>query len=347
MKTLFTLCMLIGLTVHAQQRELQKPEASQQASVMQRIGLTDISISYHSPLAKGRTIWGEVVPYNEVWRAGANDNTVITFSTDVKVEGKALAAGTYGLHMIPTPKDWTVIFSKNSSAWGSFFYNEKEDALRVTVKPVAAEMQDWLSYSFADPKPDQVSMQLRWEKLMVPVNISAEVHEIVLASMKAELTHISGFFWSGYNQAAAYCIKNNIHLDQAAEWVDKSISMQKNFTNLNTKSSLLAKQGKTQEADALKKEAVALADEAQLNMYGYELLGQGKNAEAIEIFKMNVKRYPASWNVYDSLAEGQEKSGDVKNATANYKLALAKAPEGQKDRINKAIDKLSGLGAQR
>ena len=130
------LCSIIARA----QTELKKPEISQAASVNQRIGITDISISYHSPIAKGRTIWGDLVPYNEVWRAGANENTTISFSTDVKVEGKLIHAGSYGLHMIPTQKEWTLIFSKNNYAWGSFFYDEKDDALRVTVKTKSVEI---------------------------------------------------------------------------------------------------------------------------------------------------------------------------------------------------------------
>lgn len=341
MKTkLFLALLIITAPLFAQQRDLKTPEASQEAMVKQRIGLTDISVTYHSPLAKGRNIWGDVVPYNEVWRAGANENTVITFSTNVKIEGKNLSVGSYGLHMIPSQKEWTIIFNKNSNAWGSFFYNQDEDALRVTVTPQNAENQDWLSYNFANLQPESATLTLRWEKLAVPVKISADVPELVYQSMKQELTNVNGFFWNGFNQAAAYCITKNVHLDQAAVWVDKSISMQKNFANLTTKAKLLAKQGKQTESDALKIEALTIADENQLNTYGYELLGQEKNDEAVTVFKQNVKKYPASWNVYDSLAEGLEKTGDKKGAVANYKTALTKAPENQKDRITKTIKKL-------
>jgi tetratricopeptide (TPR) repeat protein len=338
--TLLLLLLIAASPLFAQQRELKTPEASQEAMVMQRIGLTDITISYHSPLAKGRIIWGDLVPYNEVWRAGANENTVITFSSDVKIEGKSLPAGSYGLHMIPSQKEWTIIFNKNSAAWGSFFYDQKEDALRVTVTPQQAENQDWLSYTFNNLQPESATATLRWEKLAVPFKVSIDVAEVTYQSMKKELTNINGFFWQGFNQAAAYCIQKNIHLDQASEWVDKSIGMQKTFANLNTKSRLLTKQGKTAEADAIKKEALALADENQMNIYGYELLTQEKTKEAIDIFKANAKKYPDSWNVYDSLGEGLEKAGDMKGAISNYKTALSKAPENQKKRIGDILKKL-------
>src|SRR5215813_2137976 len=145
--------------------ELNLPRLSQHAVVTQRIGLTDVTINYHSPLVGGRKIWGtNVAPYDKVWRAGANENTTITFADDVAIEGKPLAAGTYGLHTIPDKDQWTIIFSKNSTSWGSFSYDEKEDALRVTVKPHVAESFDVLTYVFDDVKPDSAAATLRWEK---------------------------------------------------------------------------------------------------------------------------------------------------------------------------------------
>ena len=340
-KLLFTILILVsGLLSHAQQRELTVPEASQFATVTQRIGLTDITINYHCPLMKGRTIWGDLVPYDQVWRAGANENTVITFSTDVKVEGYPLAAGSYGLHMIPGERQWIIIFSKNNAAWGSFFYNDKEDALRVSVKPKTVEMQEWLSYTFFSPQPQSVMAMMTWEKLAVPFSITVDVPEIVVQHMRKELTNINGFFWQGYNQAANYCIDHKTHLDEASAWIDKSIGIQKTFANLNTKAKLTALKGRTAEADSIKKEAMVIANEEQLNTYGYELLGQGKVKDAVEVFRMIVKRYPASWNAYDSYAESLEKSGNNKEAIVNYKTALAKAPEGQKKRIQTTITKL-------
>src|ERR1700740_507833 len=131
---------------------LNLPRQSQHAQVMQRIGVTDITINYHRPLANGRQIWGKVVPYGQVWRAGANENTTITFTDPVTIEGQALDKGTYGLHMIPGENQWTVIFSKDSTAWGSFSYKQEDDALRITVKPQTADPHDALAYDFNDVK---------------------------------------------------------------------------------------------------------------------------------------------------------------------------------------------------
>jgi hypothetical protein len=145
---------------HAQSALLDLPRDSQHAQVMQRVGITDITINYHRPLVKGRKIWGSIVPYGQVWRAGANENTTIEFSDPVSIEGKPLAKGTYGLHMIPNENEWTVIFSKNTSAWGSFTYNQAEDALRVTVKPEAAEMKEALAYEVDNVTPDSAVVAL-------------------------------------------------------------------------------------------------------------------------------------------------------------------------------------------
>jgi tetratricopeptide (TPR) repeat protein len=337
MKNKITLAFMVlaATTIHAQNITL--PEASQKALVMQRIGLTDITISYHSPLAKQRPVWGALVPYNEVWRAGANENTTIAFSSDVIVEGKPVQAGTYGLHILPTEKEWTLILSKNSTSWGSFFYDKSEDALRVTITPKPVNYQDWLSYSFTNLKPNAATVALTWEKLSAEFTVSVDVNNVVLQNIRTELRGVQGFSWQALQQAAAFCQRNNLALDDGMKWVDQSINIQRTFANLRTKSQLLVKKGNTAEADKLMKESMALADEAQLNAYGYDLINQQKMSEALEIFKTNVSRYPQSWNVYDSLGETYLAMGDKKAALSNYKTALAKSPKEQQTRINGII----------
>jgi hypothetical protein len=154
---------------------LDLPLASQRAAVSQRLGLTTISIVYHRPLTRGRKVWGDLVPLGQVWRAGANENTVITFTDPVAVEGQPLAKGSYGLHMIPNEGSWTVIFSKNSTSWGSFTYDEKEDALRVNVKPAATDTHDALTYDFDELAPDSAVVTMRWEKVAVPFKVAVDV----------------------------------------------------------------------------------------------------------------------------------------------------------------------------
>src|SRR6266446_4933574 len=157
---LFQVTALLTLA-HAQSTILDLPRQSQHAVVTQRIGITDITVNYHRPLVNDRKIWGSIVPYGQVWRAGANENTTIAFSDPVTIEGKPLPKGTYGLHMIPGEKEWTVIFSKNSTSWGSFTYDQAEDALRVTVKPQTAEFHDALTYDFDDLQPNSTTVTMR------------------------------------------------------------------------------------------------------------------------------------------------------------------------------------------
>jgi tetratricopeptide (TPR) repeat protein len=325
----------------AQVAPLALPDASQRASVTQRIGLTDIALSYHQPAVSKRTIWGGLVPYGEVWRAGANENTTITFSSPVKVNGKELPAGTYGLHMLPAEKDWTVIFSKEAQAWGSFSYDQKEDALRVTATPQPGEFQERLSYTFDDPTNTSTGISLRWEKLRVPFTVEVDTPAVVVASLREQLRGLPRFSWQGWNQAAAYCAQNGVNLDEAMSWVDSSIKINETFSNLRTKATLLEKKGDAKTAAELRTKAFTLANEQEMNLYGYQLLGQGKVDEAIEIFKKNVKDHPGSWNVYDSLGEAYAKKGDKAQARANYEKASSMAgDDSQKKRIAAELAKL-------
>jgi tetratricopeptide (TPR) repeat protein len=300
---------------------LTGPEASPEATVTQKIGLTEITVSYHRPAVNGRQVWGTLVPYGQVWRAGANENTTVTFSTPVTVNGTALAAGTYGLHMIPTAGDWTAIFSRESGAWGSFSYDQSEDAARVTVKPESASFQERLGYSFDDPTRDAVVLAMRWEKVRVPLEIKIDLPRTVLASYEAQLRGLPRFGWQGWNQIANWAAQNDIELDRALEWADRSIGMNRNFNNLRTKALVLTKKGDKAAADALTQEALRIATEAEINAYGYQLLGQGKTDDAIAIFAKNVKDHPDSWNTYDSLAEAYGVKGDKKKAKELYTKA--------------------------
>lgn len=320
--------------------ELKLPTISQRAGSTQRIGITDITINYCRPLAGGRKLWGAEVPYGRPWRAGANENTTISFTDDVSVEGKPLAAGTYGLHMIPTADQWTVIFSKNSTSWGSFSYDEKEDALRVTVKPHPAESQEALLYTFDDVKPDSTDATLRWAKLAVPFHISVDVNDIVYRSVKNQLRNTGGFTWAGYDEAANYLLDNNYKLDEALKLADRSIQNEERFDNLLTKSQILSAQGKKQEADALQAKAYQTASGLQLHIYGRGLQFQKKQDEAFAIFKMNVQKHPNEWYSHGELARMASAHGDFDTAIKEMNLALTGAPDLAKNGIKGLIARL-------
>jgi hypothetical protein len=338
----FAAFVLATASALAQSPPLTLPDASPAASVNQTVGLTDITISYHRPAVNKRKIWGELVPYGEVWRAGANMNTTVTFSSDVTVGGKKLSAGTYGLHMIPTEKDWTVIFSNVSSAWGSFSYDQKEDALRFTVTPKAADFEERLEYRFEDPTETSAMAVLQWDKLAVSFPVTVDTKAVVLASIKRQMRGLPRFFWQGWNQAANWCLRNDYDLDQALAWSDQSIKIQANFQNLQTKAAILEKKGgDPKEVEALSAQAMKVATEVDINARGYQLLQQGKNAEAIALFRKNVKDHPNSWNTYDSLGEALAASGDKKGAIESYGKALAMTADPvQKKRITDALAKL-------
>jgi hypothetical protein len=327
------------------QGQLPQPQASPAATLAQTIGITQVTVSWHRPAVKGRTVWGELVPYGEVWRAGANENTTITFSSPVKVQGHDLPAGTYGLHMIPTATTWTIIFNRNSTSWGSYSYSEKEDALRVTVTPVAAPHTEWLAYDFGDLTEGGATLALRWEKLAVPVQLTVDTPQVILAYARSTyLPSLPATDWKGPNSAAAYCLRTGTNLEEALTWSERSIAIAKNTTNLSVKAGLLEALGRNAEAEPVRKEALAMATEPELNALGYQYL-QGKQlAKALEIFKANVAAHPDSWNAHDSLAEASAQGGDTKSAIEHYRKALQLV----KDDANKARieETLKQLGAQ-
>src|SRR5271163_150435 len=262
----FSLCLLMAAmsgVSPAQSLVLDLPLPSQPAEISQTIGITDITIKYHRPLAADRKIWDGLVPYGKVWRAGANENTTIAFSDPVTIEGKPLDKGTYGLHMIPDANEWTIIFSKNSTSWGSFSYDQPEDALRVTVKPRAADMHNALTYDFDQLQPDSVVVELEWEKVAVPFKVSVNVHDVVQASLKKQLRNLSQYTWMSWDDAANYLLTEKIALDDALTYANKSIENEDRYDNEMTKSNVLTALNRKDEAAAAQKKALELASPLQ------------------------------------------------------------------------------------
>ena len=251
------------------------------------------------PLVKGRTIWGKLVPYDQVWRTGANENTIIKFTDDVSIEGKPLAKGAYGLFTIPGENQWTVIFSKVHTAWGSFTYNQADDALRVTVKPQVSEPHEALTYDFDDVKADSAVATLRWEKLAVPFKIDVNVHDIVQASLHNQLQGLAQYTWEGWDDAATYLLTNKYDLNEALQYEETSIRTEPRFDNLLTKSQILEAMGRKDESEAAKNQALERATAAQLYGYGRLLQGQGKQDQAFDLFRQAAKKDPNDWVVHD------------------------------------------------
>ena len=325
---------------------------STKASVSERVGLTDITIHYDRPGVKGREgkIWGELVPYGFVdqnfgtskaspWRAGANENTTFTFSTDVMIEGKPLPAGTYGFFIDMEQGNANVIFSKNSTSWGSFFYDPNEDALRANVKTQSLnESVERLRYEFSDEKENSAVVSLIWEKMKIPFVVSVDYVKTQLESYRRELHSDKGFNSDAWVEAVNFCIAHNVNLPEALTWSDYSINSgigQKNFKTLSTKAMLLNKMNRQAEGDAIMKDAMPMANMNELHRYARTLLTQKRNAEALEAFKMNAQKYPNVFTTNAGLMRGYSANGDYKNALKYAKAAQLQAPD---DTNRKAIE---------
>src|SRR5579862_2817024 len=329
-----------GSFCHAQSALLDLPRDSQHSAVTQRIGITDITISYSRPLVKGRPIWGKLVPYNEVWRTGANENTIIKFTDDVSIEGKPLAKGVYALFTIPGENQWTVIFSKVHTAWGSFTYNQADDVLRVTVKPQATEPREAMAFDFDDVKADSAVATLRWEKVAVPFKVDVNVHDIVQASLHNQLQGLAQYTWEGWDDAANYLLAQKYDLDEALKYEETSIRTEARFDNFMTKSQILEAMGKKDEAQTAKNEALARATAAQLYGYGRQLQGQGHQDQAFELFRQAAKKDPNDWLVHDGTARIYSAQGDFDNALKEIRISYSGAPDNQKIFIAPLVKKL-------
>jgi tetratricopeptide (TPR) repeat protein len=328
---------------------------NQHAIVIQYIGPVKLSIDYNSPDVhapdgsdRHGKIWGTLVPYGLAnlnfgpcgdkcpWRGGANENT----SNDVKVQGQPLKAGAYGLHFIPGETEWTIIFSNNSTSWGSFTYDSKEDALRVTAKPQKNEYHEWLTYEFTDRQPEKATVALMWEDLQLPFTITVDnISDLYIENMANELRSGKGFTWQSWDAAAQYCLQSKSHLDLGLKWAETAVSSpfygQENVTTLITLSML-------QEANGQKAEAAKTLDKAlnhytagpiEIHTYARGLQAQKKPEDANKVFELNAKRFPNQWPTEVGLARVYSAKGDYKEALKHAQIALKQAPT-EPDRKN-------------
>ena len=357
LSTTFCIILLSLLSLQIFAQGITTPRTpSPEATVSQKVGISTITVKYSRPSVKGREVWGSLVPFGwnvqpfgagkeAPWRSGANENTVIEFSHPATVQDKHVPAGLYGLFFVIN-KDNTgeVILSKDHRSWGSFWYNPEQDQLRAPIQIRDVPHSELLTFDFISLDKNSSELVLTWEKKQFPVTIKFAVDEIVMANANEELKGPIGFNWQGYSSAANYALLNKINLTQAMTWIDQAISQNKNFTTLNIKSGLLQEAGKAAEADKLKKEALSLATEAELNTYGYQLLGQEQHDKAIEILKIATERFPKSPNAWDSLGEAYALKGDKKNAVPNFKKSLSlNPPENVKANSQKYLKQFGAL----
>ncbi|WP_299365958.1 DUF2911 domain-containing protein [Winogradskyella sp.] len=351
------LLLCVSFTATAQ---LNTPRGSQMASVMQRVGTTDITITYSRPSVNGREIWGKLVPYGLTnlgfgtskaapWRAGANENTTITFTHDAKVEGKTITAGTYGLHInVKDADNATIILSKDKDAWGSYFYDPANDALTADVKIKTIEHVELLTFDFEEVSKNSTTAALKWEKKAIPFKIEVDVTKIVLDDIRAKFKGQKGFSRQNWEQAANFALNNDGDLDEALEWINAALEgnffSQKTVNGLATKAQILQKKGDMEGFGTTMDEAVDMATPNQINRIGYAMINFKDYDRAIKYFSINVKNDPKNANWHDSLGEGYKAKGDNKAAIKHFKKSLALDPtDNVKANSEKNLKELGAL----
>ena len=345
--TLIGIALLVAMSAIAQPA-LRLPEQSPAATVGQTIGITDVTIAYHRPAVNKRKIFGGLVPYGVLWRAGANENTTIAFSTPVKVEGQTLPAGTYGLFMIPGQSQWTVVFSKFAQDWGAYNYDQTEDAARVTVTAqTTPDSQERMAFAFDDLTGNSATAALRWEKLRVPFKIEVDVPATVRASIRSELR--GGKHWNGdaWAAAARYEMRNG-DLDAALKDADTALDLGNTTNALRTKAAVLEKRGDTKGAAALRDRAKQNFNEGEaLNYTAFGYINDKKYDDAISYVNSFVASHPNSsqlWLAYSILGQAYAEKGDQAKAKEAFNKAMAASTE-ESDRVT-VQDFLNSIGAE-
>ena len=353
--TLFTACAALAQTL-----TLPPSGDNQKSIVTQWIGPVSVTIDYNSPNVHGPNgedrkghIWGELVPYGFTdqgfgsskaapWRAGSNQNTTITFSHDVTIAGKQVKAGTYGL-FLDVEKDgpWNWILSSNSTSWGSYFYDAKEDVVRAPSTPTESTYTEWLTYGFEDRESNATTAFLQWENKHVPLKIEVpNVNDLYVIKFRQELRNDAGFDFRNYMQAAQFCVQKKVNLEEALVWAEAAVSMpfigQEDFNTLQTKAQVLDALGRTAEAETVMAKAIEQpsASVQAIHQYGRTLLSQGKAQKAFDVFKLNRTKHPEDkFTTYVGLARGYTAIGDKKNAIKNWEIAIKNVPDNQKQYV--------------
>ena len=333
---------------------------TKKAIISEQVGLTQITIIYHRPAVKGREgkIWGELVPKGFVdqgfgngkptpWRAGANENTVIEFDNDVKIEGQTLPKGRYGFFIAYDPAESTIIFSKRSDSWGSFYYDEKEDVLRVKVKPQPIEKSvEFLKYEFSNQTPNSAVIALSWEKLAIPFKVEVDYLKQQFDAFVTEAQNPRGWTSQGLNIAAGWTLQNDYQLEKGLEWATLATSPQfpgnpTSFPALSTKAAILDKLGRADEAAAIMKNALPFGSVGELQQFGRQLIAAKKPQAALEVFQFNYNKNPNLFITLTGMARGLSANGEYAKALEFANKALPLAPnDANKQAVQAMIDKL-------
>lgn len=354
--------MMVALHLEAQTITLPPSGNNQQQTVIQQIGLATVSIQYsgpdvHGPNGEDRRghIWGELVHFGFVdqgfgtsksapWRAGANENTIVTFSHDVLIEGHPLAAGKYGLFLdVAGQGPWTWIFSRNTSSWGSYFYSPEEDALRVSVDSHEAPYTEWLTYGFDERSNQGALAYLQWENKRVTFRIQMpDMNAWYIANLRNELRGSAGFDHSNWVAAANFCAQQKMNLEEALTWIDKALTDpffgKEDFEAYQVQAALYTALNRAADAERVMARAIRLPGTPvqQIHQYGRALLAEGKHQQALDVFLYNRQAHPDDkFTTYVGLARGYTAVGDKKNAIKHWEIAIKNLPANQQQ--NKAL----------
>jgi tetratricopeptide (TPR) repeat protein len=320
------------------------------------LGATNIDISWNAPGVKGREgkIWGTDVAWygftvlgfgsntSSPWRAGADECTNISFSTDVTVNGKPLAAGNYAFFIALYPDSCVLIFNKNINEWGSYFYKSEMDVLRVTTwqQKDAKETKERLEYTFSKQTSNAIEVALEWERWSIPFKVEVDITATTLAYIRSQMSGAAGFDPPSLELAATWCLQNNVNTEEALNWinsaVDPNLGGVNSFKTLSVTAGLLNKLNKKEEAGKMMKEAFEKGTVTDLHNYGRQLLGEKKVTEALEIFEMNYKKFNGAWPTSAGLMRGYSAQGDFKKALEYANKAVEQSPSAEIKKIMQA-----------
>ncbi|MEK6782266.1 MAG: DUF2911 domain-containing protein [Bacteroidota bacterium] len=360
----FLVLLLSIVSTDAQMLQLPDGGVNFNCKAGRRVGVTNIEINWNAPGVKGREgqIWGtSVVPNGftvlgfgssvaSPWRAGANENTTISFSTDVTINGKSLAAGAYGFFIAVYPDSCTLIFNRNTVGWGSYFYRKEMDALHVTTRQQKdnKESKERLDYTFSNQTDRSVEVALEWERWRIPFKVEVDLVRTTLASIQSQLSGAMGFDPPGLEAGAAWCLQNNVNFEEALGWinvvVDPNMGRVTTFQALSTKAGLLAKLNKKEEADKIMQTALENASAMEMHIYGRQLVTEGRVKEGMVVFEKNYKKYKGAWPTNAGMMRGYSALGDVKKALEHARLAVTQAPNDESKRLLEQAIKTLELG---
>lgn len=348
---IFAAATFLGSSLYAQ-LDLPPSGGNARATVSEEVGITSITITYGRPDVNGREgkIWGTLVPVGFTnnsfvtnqptapWRAGANDNTTITFEHDVKVEGKDIKAGKYGFHVAYGPDSSTLIFNKVTNAWGSFYYEAKDDVLRVKVKPQALDKSvEWLKYEFTNHSANGCTIALMWEKLALPFRVTVNTEDIVIATIRDQLKGQIGFNPLIAVSGVQYCLNANKNLEEAYGWSKRAANSQKIFPTVSTWANVAYRTNRLKEADSLMTDVVALGNAQQLVAFGRGLITAKQADRALKVMLENQKKHGDNFVVSGGLMRAYSAKGDFAKASEYADKAIAQAPNEQQKKATEDL----------